>query len=195
MAAELKWGGWEAMDFPTSYYNALARRAIHDEAAFSELYEHFFPRVYNFIFARLKNPDAADDIISTAFMKMYENLPRYDPERAAFSTWFFRIALNCMTDYFRRKESSKEAEWEEFFDPAAPEYQEPEAKTLAEESRVELLKALGRLTDKERRVVELKYFSGLGNKEIAEVMGITANNVGVVLHGALKKLRRQLDTA
>lgn len=175
-----------------SYYNSLAQKAIHDEDAFQELYEHFFPRVYNFIFARVKNPDAADDIVSTAFLKMYENLARYNPERAAFSTWLFRIALNCMTDYFRRKESSQEAEWEEFFDPAAPDSLEPEAQTLAEEGNAELLKALDKLTDKERRIVELKYFSGLGNKEIAEILGITANNVGVVLFGALKKLRKAL---
>ena len=175
------------MEVAGNYYNELARRAVYDEDAFSELYEHFFPRVYNFIFARLKNPDAADDVVSITFMKMYENLSRYDPNKAAFST------LNSMTDFFRRKESSQEAEWEDFFDPAAPEYQEPEAKVLAEEGSAELLKAIGTLTDKERRIVELKYFSGLGNKEIAEIMGITANNVGVVLHGALKKLRKKLE--
>ena len=181
------------MEVAGNYYNGLARRAVYDEDAFSELYEHFFPRVYNFIFARLKNPDAADDVVSITFMKMYENLSRYDPNKAAFSTWLFRIALNSMTDFFRRRESSQEAEWEDFFDPAAPEYQEPEAKVLAEEGSAELLKAIGTLTDKERRIVELKYFSGLGNKEIAEIMGITANNVGVVLHGALKKLRKKLE--
>ena len=181
------------MEVAGNYYNELARRAVYDEDAFSELYEHFFPRVYNFIFARLKNPDAADDVVSITFMKMYENLSRYDPNKAAFSTWLFRIALNSMTDFFRRRESSQEAEWEDFFDPAAPEYQEPEAKVLAEEGSAELLKAIGTLTDKERRIVELKYFSGLGNKEIAEIMGITANNVGVVLHGALKKLRKKLE--
>ena len=181
------------MEVAGNYYNELARRAVYDEDAFSELYEHFFPRVYNFIFARLKNPDAADDVVSITFMKMYENLSRYDPNKAAFSTWLFRIALNSMTDFFRRKESSQEAEWEDFFDPAAPEYQEPEAKVLTEEGSAELLKAIGTLTDKERRIVELKYFSGLGNKEIAEIMGITANNVGVVLHGALKKLRKKLE--
>ena len=180
------------MQFAGNYYNELAQKAVYDEEAFDELYEHFFPRVYNFIFARLKNPDAADDIVSTTFMKMYENLERYNPERAAFSTWLFRIALNTMTDFFRRKEYSNETEWEEFFDPAAPEYQEPEAKALAEDDKAELLKAIGKLTDKERRIVELKYLSGLGNKEIAEILGITANNVGVVLHGALKKLKKIL---
>lgn len=180
------------MEVAGNYYNKLAQRAIYDDDAFNELYDHFFPRVYNFIFARLKNPDAADDIVSITFMKMYENLSRYDPNKAAFSTWLFRIALNSMTDFFRRKENSQETEWEEFFDPAAPEYQEPEAQALAEEGKTELLKAIDTLTDKERRAVELKYFSGLGNKEIAELMGITANNVGVVLFGALKKLRKKL---
>ena len=52
------------------YFNDLALRAISDEEAFVELYEYFFPRVYNFIFARLKNSADADDVVSVTFMKM-----------------------------------------------------------------------------------------------------------------------------
>ena len=174
------------------YYNSLAQQAMTDEEAFEELYEYFFPRVYNFIFARLKNVADADDVTSITFMKMNENLSSYSPDKAAFSTWLFRIANNAIIDHTRRTSNSQESEWEEFFDPAAPEYQEPEAKALAEDDKAELLKAIGKLTDKERRIVELKYLSGLGNKEIAEILGITANNVGVVLHGALKKLKKIL---
>lgn len=180
------------MDAEIIRYNNLAARAVDDEEAFNELYRHFFPRVYNFIYARMKNADAADDVVSMTFMKVYENLSKYNPDKAAFSTWLFRIASNSMLDYFRRTESRGETEWDETFNPPAPEFEEPENKALAAEGRAEILKAMDKLNERERRIVELKYFSGIGNKEIAEIMEITANNVGVVLHGALKKLQKIL---
>ncbi len=180
------------MESEIKYYNELAVRARDDEQAFTVLYNHFFPRVYNFIYARMKNADSADDVVSMTFMKVYENLEKYNPTKAAFSTWLFRIASNSMLDYFRRTQSRGEVEWDETFDPPAPDFEEPETKVLKAEGNAEILRAMDKLTEKERRIVELKYFSGVGNKEIAELLGITANNVGVVLHGALKKMRKVL---
>lgn len=181
------------MESEIKYYNELAVRARGDEAAFTELYQHFFPRVYNFIYARMKNVDDADDVVSATFMKVYESLDNYNPTKAAFSTWLFRIASNFMTDHYRRVKNRGETEWDETFDPPADEYEEPENQTLKAEGNAELLKALDKLNEKERRIVELKYFSDMGNKEIAELMGITANNVGVALYGALKKLKKVLS--
>ena len=113
------------MDAEIIHYNMLAVKAATDEEAFNELYRHFFPRVYNFIYARMKNVDEADDVVSMTFMKVYENLSKYDPNKAAFSTWLFRIASNSMLDYFRRTQSRGETEWEETFDPPAPEFSAP----------------------------------------------------------------------
>ena len=175
-----------------NYYNQLARQAITDEEAFEELYEHFFPRVYNFIYARLKNSADADDVASVTFMKMNENLERYEPARASFSTWLFRIALNSIIDHTRRRYKSNETEWEEFFDPAAPEYQEPEAQTLNKEGNRELYAALDKLNERERRIVELKFFLELDTRSIAEILSMSESNVRVTLHRTLAKLKNFL---
>ena len=174
------------------YYSELAKRATTDEQAFEELYEYFFPRVYNFIYARLKNSADADDVTSITFMKMNENLERYDSSKAAFSTWLFRIATNALIDHTRRRDKSEETEWEEFFDPAAPEYQEPEAQTLAQESNNELLTALDKLNDRERRIIELKFWGELDTRSIADVLSMTEGNVRVTLHRALGKMKNFL---
>ena len=173
-------------------YNELALRARTDETAFEELYEYFFPRVYNFIYARLKNSADADDVTSITFMKMSENLERYNPAQAAFSTWLFRIALNSIIDHTRRRDKSEETEWEEFFDPAAPEYQEPEAQTLAQEENRELYMALDKLNERERRIIELKFFSDMDTRTIAEVLNMSESNVRVTLHRTLAKLKKFL---
>lgn len=174
------------------YYSALAMRAKYNKYAFEELYDYFFPRVYSFIYARMKNADAADDVVSIAFEKMLLKLCDYDIDRGAFSTWLFRIASNCMTDYYRKQSRNNEAQWEEFFDPA-DERATPEQETLKKEGASEVLKALDKLSEREKNIVTLKYFSGLSNKEIAEAEGMSANNVGVILHRSLSKLKGLLE--
>ena len=178
---------------PEKNFNELAQRACTDERAFEELYEYFFPRVYNFIYARLKNSADADDITSIAFMKMNENLDRYDPSKAAFSTWLFRIVTNAIIDHTRQKNRQQETEWDDYFDPAAPEYTEPEAQALTDEGNRELLKALDTLNERERRIVELKFFSELDTKSIAEILSMSESNVRVTLHRTLAKLKKILE--
>ena len=175
-----------------NYYNELARRATTDEEAFEELYEHFFPRVYNFIYARLKNSADADDVTSTTFLKMNENLESYDPNRAAFSTWLFRIATNSIIDHTRHIEKNQETEWEEFFDPAAPEHEEPERQMITAETSRGLLAALDKLSERERRIIELRYWGEQDTKTIAELLSMTDSNVRVTLHRALGKLKNIL---
>lgn len=177
-----------------NYYNALAQRATIDEEAFEELYEYFFPRVYNFIYARLKNSADADDVTSTTFMKMNENLESYDFSRAAFSTWLFRIASNAIIDHTRRASNNQESEWEEFFDPAAPEHEEPERQMINNETNRELLTALDKLNERERRIIELRYWGEQDTRTIAEILSMSESNVRVTLHRALGKLKNILGT-
>ncbi|MBR6712725.1 MAG: sigma-70 family RNA polymerase sigma factor [Selenomonadaceae bacterium] len=175
-----------------NYYNLLAKRATTDEEAFEELYEHFFPRVYNFVYARLKNSADADDVTSITFMKMNENLESYDPTRAAFSTWLFRIASNSIIDHTRRRDKSEETEWEEFFDPAAPDHEEPERQIIASETSRGLLQALDKLSERERRIIELRYWGEQDTRTIAEILSMSESNVRVTLHRTLGKLKNIL---
>ncbi|MBE8949245.1 MAG: sigma-70 family RNA polymerase sigma factor [Quinella sp. 3Q1] len=175
-----------------NYYNTLAKRAATDEEAFEELYEYFFPRVYNFIFARLKNSADADDVTSITFMKMNENLDSYNPDRAAFSTWLFRIANNAIIDHTRRIDRNQESEWEDFFDPAAPEYDEPERQIITSETNRSLLEALDKLNERERRIIELRYWGEQDTRTIAEVLSMSESNVRVTLHRTLGKLKNIL---
>lgn len=174
------------------YYNNLALRAVYDETAFTELYEYFFPRVYNFIFARLKNYADADDVTGITFMKMNENLEKYSPAKAAFSTWLFRIAGNTLIDHTRRRSRTEEVEWDEDFESAAPENDEPESVITQSETSQELFSALNKLSERERKIIELKFWGDLDSRSIAEVLSMSEGNVRVTLHRALGKLKNFL---
>ncbi len=166
-------------------------RCIMNDEAFVELYEKFFPRVYGMVFARLKDIYAADDVVSEIFMKVALNLDSHD-EKFAFSTWLYTIARNTLTDYFRRKGRSREDSWDEFFEREAPVNEQPEEKLLASERTKDLLLALDKLNERQRRILELKYWAGFSNVEIAEVMNLSASNVGFIHFQAIKKLRELL---
>ena len=176
----------------SNYYNELAQRAATDEDAFEELYQYFFPRVYNFIFARLKNYADADDVTSITFLKMNEHLDNYDPSKAAFSTWLFRIANNAIIDHTRHIDRNNETEWEEFLDPAAPEHDEPERQMVTSETSRELLEAIDKLNERERRIVELRYWGEQDTRTIAEILSMSESNVRVTLHRALGKMKKFL---
>ena len=173
------------------YYNQLAELAINDDEAFAELYEKYFPQVYGMIFARLKDVTAADDVVSEIFMKVALNLDSHD-KKYAFSTWLFTIARNTLADYYRRQIRRFEESWDAFLEREAPISEQPEEKLLASERTEKLLRAMSKLTELQRRIIELKYWSELSNVEIAEILGLSASNVGFIHYQAMKRLRAML---
>ena len=173
------------------YYNKLAELAINDDEAFTELYEKYFPLVYGMIFARLKDVTAADDVVSEIFMKVALNLDSHD-KKYAFSTWLFTIARNTLADYYRRQIRRFEESWDEFLEREAPISDQPEEKLLASERTEKLLRAMSKLDERQRRIIELKYWSELSNVEIAEILGLSASNVGFIHYQAMKRLRAML---
>ena len=174
-----------------NYYNRVAALAVNDDEAFIELYNKFFPPVYGMIFARIKNVAAADDVVGEIFMKVALNLDKYD-RKYAFSTWLFAIARNSLADYFRRQNRKREDSWNEFFDRSAPINEQPEEKLLSDETIENLLRAVGKLTERQRKILELKYWADLANVEIAEFMNLSARNVGYLHYQAIKKLREMM---
>ena len=78
------------------------------------------------------------------------------------------------------------------FSPAVDEKERPEGQLLIKEGKSELLQAVGKLGEREQRIIELKFWGELSNKEIAETLDISAANVGVILFRAMGTLRKIL---
>ncbi len=160
------------------------------EKTFEELYAYYQPRIYSFVFARIKNADDADDVTAQTFLKAYEHRAEYDESRGAFSTWLFSIALNEIKMYFRRAYRRREQTWGEFFESSNEEA--PESALLRAEGWCDLLMALEKLTERERQLIELRYWSDMTYREIADFTGLTVTNVGVTLKRAMEKLKKIL---
>ena len=170
------------------YYNWVAALAVKNDEAFIALYNKFFPLVYKRIYAQIKDIPTTDDIVSEIFMKVALNLDKYD-RKFAFSTWIFAIARNTMADYFRRQNRNREVCLNEFCELESPIREQPEEKIVSDETIEDLLRAMGKLAERQRKILELKYWEELANVEIAEIMNLSASNVGYIHYQAIKNLR------
>jgi RNA polymerase sigma-70 factor (ECF subfamily) len=175
------------------YWNKLAVLAVKDEAAFIELYNEFFPVVYKFLLSKSRSGEIADEAVSRTFLNMYAHLSEYDESRGAFSTWLFRIAINELRMMFREKGRSLSTEWDENFDPPAPEKDSPETRILKRERDGELHQALARLSEREQKILTMTYWLEMSAGEIAEELGMTSDAVWAVLSRSRKTLKKYLE--
>ncbi len=79
--------------------SVLVCRAKTEPRAFADLYDHYFPRVYNYIRYHVRDAETADDITAQVFERALIKISSYRPERASFADWLFAIARNAVRDH------------------------------------------------------------------------------------------------
>jgi RNA polymerase sigma-70 factor (ECF subfamily) len=168
----------------------LAVQAACDPTAFSELYEQYFRRVYNYVRFRCCDTVTADDLTSQTFERLLECIARYQPLRGPFEPWLFAIARNVVNGHYRRQRSLW-LPWELLRRQPASDPQ-PEEAVLHHETSDALLTALSGLDERSRDLLSLKFAAGLTNRQVAQVSGLSESNVGVILFRALGRLRADL---
>ncbi len=170
---------------------ALVVQAVAEPTAFAPVYDHYFPRVYNYVRYRVRDPQTTDDLTAIIFERTLVNLSRYRSEQAPFSAWLFSIARNAVNDHFRVQKRRPWLSFDSLRDHA-DETGVPEviADQRAEHER--LLAAVAGLKERERDLVGLKFGAGLSNRHIAALTGLSESNVAVILYRTLQQLRTAL---
>ncbi|MBI5211056.1 MAG: sigma-70 family RNA polymerase sigma factor [Elusimicrobia bacterium] len=172
----------------TTISATMDERAAGDFEAF---YAEWFDRVYNYARHRTGSATRADEIASDVFTRALAGWSRLDPNKGDARSWLFSIAFRAIADHYR---AEKRRRWfslgllfgsKEERDQQAPEpKQEPEVERL--------MAALGELSDQHREVVSLKFFSGMTNRAIAKLTGLTESNVGIILFRSIRRMRKGL---
>ena len=171
---------------------ALAARAATEPDAFAAIYDHHFPRVYNYVRYRVGDAQVADDLSARIFERALVNIESYRSARAPFAVWLFVIARNVVSSHFRAQKRRRWLSLAALRDRASVEPR-PEEVVIQNETRAELLAAVADLSDRERDLIALKFAAGLTNRRIAELTGLGESNVGVILYRAARRLRAKLD--
>lgn len=163
-----------------------------DASAFKEIYETYYKRVYNYISYRINNHHDTGDLVSQVFERVIQKYSTYDSKGSVFEAWLIGIARNTVRDYFRTQKKNFNISLDYVINLISGNSQ-PEEVIVINENNASLVKALAKLSEKERNIVALKFAAELKNTDIAEVMSISDSNVGVILFRSLKKLRKELE--
>jgi len=167
---------------------------------FWELYDQYYTRVRKFILSLVRDEWVADDLIQETFLRIQNNLESLkDPSK--LSSWIFRIAYNLCQDHFRQLKISRKEEridqeeavdFKEGLIQRGPDIQ----KDLEQRQMGECVQnQMNLLPDSLRTVLVLFDMMEFKHQEIADILGITVENVKVRLHRARKKLKDILKEA
>lgn len=162
-----------------------------DRAAFAELFELVAPRVKGYLMRLGSDEDQAEEIAQDVMVAIWRNARTYDSQKAAASTWIYRIARNRRIDLWRR-------EYRLELDPNEPGLQGDEPKIpleildTAEQARA-VRSAVAALPEDLTLLLRLAYFEGLTHSEIAAKLGLPLGTVKSRIRKATKMVRKALD--
>ncbi len=170
------------------------RARAGDTDAFRELVDRHSGTMFKTAFRLTGNEADADDLVQEAFLRAYRKLDRFDG-RSQFSTWLYRITVNCGMDLMRKKSRRQaRAAMDEgvVLDSVATEDPRPDRLALSGEIGRAVQGVLGTLSPMERSAFVLRHFEG---RSIAEIGGLLGARSGATKHAifrAVKKLRAAL---
>jgi RNA polymerase sigma-70 factor, ECF subfamily len=165
----------------------ILRAKSGDREAFAILFEQYRNLVYKTAYLMLGETTEAEDALQEVFVQVYRSLSGFDPQKAAFTTWLYRVTVNyCLNR--RRKKHPLALPLEEI----SPAFRSEFPGTQLADEEV-LQQAIGKLTDKQRVVVILRYFWDLPYAEIAQILDVPLGTVKSRIDLALKTLRKVLE--
>ena len=167
--------------------NLLLRAQRGEPGAFEQFYERFHEGIFRFLYYRLGNQQAAEDLTAETFLRLVKALPDYRPMGISPSAWAYQIARNLAVDYFRKERVRSEVMLD---DQLIAGDEDPPAETERRLTQVELLKALERLGEDQREVIVMRFVSGLPLSETARALNRSEDAVKGLQHRALLALRR-----
>lgn len=166
----------------------LARLAQGDEKAYGLLTRRHLARVFALARRMLGNEHDAEDVAQEAFLRVWRHAPSWQPGRARFETWLYRVTLNLCYDRLRRR---KETTVDEMPDPADETPSVIEAHADRDLARA-VEAALARLPERQRAALVLCHYQELSNAEAATLLEVTVEALESLLARGRRALRAML---
>ena len=165
-----------------------------DEPALAALYDRYQAQMYGLAMRITRDSGLAQDAVQEAFVGIWRNAGRYAAARGSVRTWMLSIVHHRAIDALRRRRSTTGLPDGDDYDPflVAPDIWPEVAGALDAEM---IRAALGGLSAEQREVIELAYFGGFSQSQIAERVGIPLGTVKSRSRLALRALRRALEAA
>ncbi|MFC4776539.1 RNA polymerase sigma factor [Paenibacillus sp. GCM10023252] len=183
------------MGEPAADEQLIRQIAEGDALALEQLYDKYERPIYSFVLRMVKDSMAAEEVVQELFMRVWKSAGRMKTDGSAgkVSTWLFAVSRNLSIDWLRKQgrrplEAQEEEVWERTAEPVSTEH-EVEQRLLGEQMR----EAIGELNEDQKQVVEMIYYMGYTQQEVASKHDIPLGTVKSRVRLALGQLRKRFD--
>lgn len=151
-----------------------------------QLYRSYHRELFLYLYSLCRNKSAAEDLLQETFLKAILSLPE---AHANIRAWLYLVARNLCFNYLQKEKKTTSLEkWEGVLEDEEDVLQ----KCIVNEEHRNLYIALSKLERRKREVLEMQYFGGLSQKEIAAILHLTPENVRVLSFRARREMKREL---
>lgn len=175
---------------------ALAERLKkRDPQAMAELYDRFGRLTYSVIRSIVRDSAIAEDLVQETFLRVWNRMQAFDSQRGALGSWLLTVARNRAIDHVRSSGARMDRNAFELEEREHPALFIDMEKVLSDSDQARVVRsALTKLNENQQKVIELAYYEGLSQTEMAERMGQPLGTVKTWVRSALKSLRDELVT-
>ncbi len=162
-----------------------------DHEALNKLISYYWQPIYRFIYSKIGNEDDAKELTQDTFMKAFRSLPRYKILDVPFKSYLGKIAINLVTDFWRKNGRTPQIVNINEYQGTIPDIGEnPEEYTLRLEGQEQIANLVDRLPEEQREVVKLRVILGVSIRDVAIQMDKTEPAIKMLQQRALQNLRK-----
>jgi len=180
----------EETDLNVADLDAVARMAAGDESALATLYDRHATPIYALALRITRRPEDAEDVTQQVFTQAWRTAARYDHSRGVVAAWLLMMARSRAIDCLRRRDPACEGTPDDSQLAAIPDPEPSVEYVVATRQQVEQVSmAMASLPAEQRRAIELAYYEGLTQREIASRTSTPLGTVKTRVRTALLSLR------
>ncbi|NEQ49010.1 MAG: sigma-70 family RNA polymerase sigma factor [Leptolyngbya sp. SIO3F4] len=172
----------------------ISRMVQGDQAALSQLYDRYARVMYSLAFKILGSVEEAEEVVLDVFAKAWRTAARYDASRSRVDSWLFLMTRSRSLDRLRQRQRQTKVVEAATNTVQVSSSDMPDEALLISERRAVVAQALAKLPEEQRLVIELAYYKGFSQSEIAQQADLALGTVKTRIRLGLRKLKQILDT-
>jgi RNA polymerase sigma factor (sigma-70 family) len=170
----------------------FAKVKVVEPVPLDQAFERYYTAIFRYFRYRGADVATANDLTSSTFERALKGINHYDTRKSQIQTWLFAIARNVSINHWKSESIRATAP----LDDELPDLDDPplEDALIFMEDKEQILLTLQSLDSRAREIIALKFGGPLNNRQIADLTGLSEQNVAVILYRSLLKLRNLLTT-
>ncbi len=176
---------------PDTLTHLVTRAQRGDQNAVADLYNLHHRMIFRYIWSKVSETEAAEDLTGEVFLRMVKHIPAYRDTGTPFQAWLYRIAHNLVVDHYRKQGSNRDVNLEEA--ESQPAEANPAQDLDARLTMERVQRALDEMDSAQAEVIRLRFIVGLPIKQVSDSLDKSVASIKALQHRGLKSLRVKLQ--